>query len=216
MAVAQGERGWNVFKCITIQSGELWVVADARWEYSSVLAPPPLKKTKSHVKVKLTKHIVMAALCPMVPFCLFNCYKCKTVLWALFYYLIKFTPLRLAHNESSQYTLTSEIDDSVQKVADCEAGAEEKTCKGSETRPLAWAAEGSRRCVFKRKGGKAFFFFFLNLIYCHCSRWNAWWRAKRTQQRILENLKIILKKTPSLCRTNHNSAKPQGSLRPYF
>lgn len=33
------------------------------------------------------------------------------------------------YNESSQYTVTSEIDDQVPKVADCEAGAEDKTAR---------------------------------------------------------------------------------------
>lgn len=61
------------------------------------------------------------------PFRLCKC--CQTVLWSLFYYLTKFTPLRLAHNESSQYTLTSKIDDQVRKVADCEAGTGDETAR---------------------------------------------------------------------------------------
>lgn len=96
--------------------------------------------------------------------------KCKTVLWSLFYYLIKFAPLRLAYNESSQYTVTSKIDDRVPKVADCEAGAEDKTARavkhkhhsvpeGQRTDP-SLNGGGSPRRVFKRSvrcGERVFF-----------------------------------------------------------
>lgn len=93
--------------------------------------------------------------------------------------------------------MTSEIDDRVPKVADCEAGTEDKTARavkhehlsapeGQRTDP-SLNSGGSRRRIFKRSvrcGGKGF-----PSIYSHF--WVKrlfWWRANRTQHCILEKL----------------------------
>lgn len=114
--------------------------------------------------------------------------------------------------------MTNEIDDLVLKVADCEAGAEDKTARAVKHKyhaapegqqyDLGLNDERSRRPVFKKSA--PFFFWFTATISVGMLVLVAG-QQKPTEHPLKTICKNRLHAGPI-----HNSAKPQGSLRPYF